>query len=247
MLSLLNERFGTTEEDFVSAELELTPAGPARYVGLDRGFVGGYGHDDRVCSFTAVRALIDADDAENTRIAICFDKEEVGSFGNTGAQGRFLHRVIEESIRAAGAEVRGIDVSTALERSKVLSADVAAAIDPEWPDVHDRRNAARAGHGVVLKKFTGVRGKSGASDASAEYVGEIRRLFNAAGVPWQSAEMGKVDEGGGGTVAKFIANLGAEVLDVGPPVLSMHSPFELIHRGDVYAAYRAYRAFSKKA
>jgi len=247
LLDILHRRFGMVEEDFVSAELEVVPAGPARYVGIDRAFLGGYGHDDRVCSYSSVRALLAAAPSKRTQLAVCFDKEEIGSFGNTGAQGRFLHFAVRQLFSAAGEDPREVDIRRALHNSKALSADVGAAINPDWVEVYDKRNAARTGHGIVIKKFTGSRGKSGASDASAEFVGEIRNMMNRAGVPWQTTEMGKVDEGGGGTVAKFIAQTGAEVLDMGPPVLAMHSPFEIVHVGDVYSAFLAYRTFFEKA
>jgi aspartyl aminopeptidase len=243
ILRLLNETFGMTEEDFVSAELEIVPSGGARYVGFDRAFIGGYGQDDRVCSYTAARALIDAAPTRATQLIICFDKEEIGSFGNTSAQGHFLHFVVEELLRAAGQEARATETMRALHRSKAISADVGTGLDPDWQEVHDKRNAARVGCGIVLKKYTGSRGKTAASDASAEYIGEVRRMLNKAGVAWQTAEMGKVDEGGGGTIAKFIAMSGAEVLDAGPPVLAMHSPFEIMHVADVFSAYKAFRTF----
>ncbi len=246
VLKLLHDRYGIVEEDFVSAELELVPAGPARYVGFDRAFIGGYGHDDRASSYAAVRALLDAEASETTQLVVCFDKEEVGSFGNTGAQGRFLQYIVRRLCEAREKSVGESVVTEALHNSKALSADLAAAVDPNWPEVFDLRNAARAGYGLAIKKYTGSRGKVGASDASAEFVGEIRRLFNKNKIPWQSTEMGKVDEGGGGTIAKFIAATGAEVLDVGPPVLAMHSPFELLHIADFHAAYRAYKVFLEK-
>ncbi len=246
VLKILNERYGVVEEDFVSAELEIVPAGPARYVGLDRALIGGYGHDDRASSYAAVRALLDAKTSRKTQLVVCFDKEETGSFGNTGAQGRFLHYAVRRLFEVKKEKIEPDSVSMALHNSKALSADLAAAVDPNWSEVFDLRNAARIGYGLAIKKYTGQRGKVGASDASAELVGQIRKLFNDAKIPWQSTEMGKVDEGGGGTVAKFIASTGAEVLDVGPPVLAMHSPFELLHIADLYAAYRAYKTFLEK-
>lgn len=241
-LRLLHERFGIREEDLVSADIEIVPAGPARYVGLDRAFIGAYGHDDRCCSYAAVRALVDAKDAARTRVAICFDKEEVGSFGDTGAQGYFLKFLVARLMECAGAKPEALAVERALHNSFVISADVGASMDPDWKDVHDKRNAAFAGHGITIKKATGQRGKTAASEASAETVARLRAVLTAAGVPWQNSSMGKVDEGGGGTIAKFMAIHGAEVIDAGPPVLGMHSPFELLHVFDLYSAYAAYRA-----
>ncbi|MBZ0273098.1 aminopeptidase [bacterium] len=243
VLAILHERYGLVEEDLVSADIEIVPAGEARFVGFDRAFIGAYGHDDRACAYSAVRALLDTTGGDRACAAIVFDREEVGSFGTTGAQGRFVHHVLERLFEASGADPREIDLSRALHASKVLSADVAAAFDPDWPEVHEKRNAARAGHGIVLKKYTGTRGKSGGSEAPAELVGEVRRLLNAAGVAWQPGTMGRIDEGGGGTVAKFLTRTGADVLDAGPPVLAMHAPFELLHVLDLYSAYQAYRAF----
>ncbi|MCB9488513.1 MAG: aminopeptidase [Deltaproteobacteria bacterium] len=247
VLGILEHRFGMVEEDFISAELEIVPAGPARYVGLDGAFIGAYGHDARACAFTGMRALFDAEPGERTQVMLCVDKEEIGSFGNTSAQGRILHHIVDRILVALGETPGEHRINTILHRSKCISADVAAAIDPDWAEVHDRRNGALTGHGIVFKKFTGARGKSGASDASAELVGEVRRLYKDAGVPFQSAEMGKVDEGGGGTIAKFLAATGMEVIDSGPAVLAMHSPFELIHVLDLYSAYKAYKAFLERA
>ncbi len=241
-LRLLHERFGIREEDFVSADIEIVPAGPARYVGLDRAFIGAYGHDDRCCSFSAMRALVDSKDAARTRVAICFDKEEVGSFGDTGAQGYFLKFLVARIMECVGTMPDALAVERALHNSFVVSADVGASMDPDWKDVHDKRNAAFAGHGITIKKATGQRGKTAASEASAETVARLRAILTAANVPWQNSSMGKVDEGGGGTIAKFMAIHGAEVIDAGPPVLGMHSPFELLHVFDLYSAYAAYRA-----
>lgn len=245
-LRLLNQRFGMVEEDFISAELEIVPAGPARYVGLDRAFIGAYGHDDRVCTYAAARALWDAKPSARTQLVIAFDKEEIGSFGNTAAQGFVLEHLVERLFETRGESLADRAVEKALHESVVISADVGACMDPDWKDVHDRRNAAFAGHGLVIKKYTGQRGKSQASDASAELVFRLRQILNAEGLPWQSATMGKVDEGGGGTVAKFLATRGAEVIDAGPPVLGMHSPFELVHVLDVYSAYRSYKTFLER-
>ena len=247
ILRLLQEKYGFIEEDFVSAELEVVPAGPSRNVGLDGAFVGGYGQDDRVCAYTSLRAMLDLK-KQPTRTAVCFfmDKEEIGSTGNTGAEGRFLFDFLGELLAREGKPSERA-IRRAMSRTKVLSADVNAAVDPDWQDVHDKKNAAFIGRGICLTKFTGSRGKYGASDANAEFVGDIRKLLNDRKVPWQTGELGKVDEGGGGTVALYFARHGAEVLDAGTALLSMHSPFELAHKDDIYSTYLAYLAFLSKA
>jgi aspartyl aminopeptidase len=247
VLRLLNEKYGLVEDDFVSAELEVVPAGPARNVGIDGAFVGGYGQDDRVCAYTGLRALLDLG-KQPKRPAVCFfmDKEEIGSAGNTGAEGRFLLDFLGELLAREGKTSERA-IRRALARTKVLSADVNAAVDPDWQDVHDKKNAAFVGRGICLTKFTGSRGKYGASDANAEFVGEIRNLLTANKAPWQTGELGKVDEGGGGTVAYLFARHGADVLDAGTALLSMHSPFELAHKDDIYSTYLAYLVFFAKA
>ena len=247
ILKLLYDKYGIVEEDLISAELEFVPAGPARHVGLDRAAIGAYGQDDCICVYTSLRALLDLDKRpKRTSIALFMDKEEIGSFGNTGAHGRFFPDLIGRLLEREGV-CSEMAVFRAIAESRVLSADVNAALDPSWPDVHDKRNAAYFGRGVCLTKYTGTRGKSGASDAHAEFLGEVRRTLNAAKVPWQTGELGKIDEGGGGTVALYFATHGCDVLDVGPALLSMHSPFELAHKDDVYSAYLAYKAFFEKA
>ncbi|MCL2509258.1 MAG: aminopeptidase [Oscillospiraceae bacterium] len=238
ILRILNEKYGMVEEDFLSAELTLVPAFPACDVGFDRGMIGGYGHDDRVCAYTSMMAAVDCAGPEYTAITVLADKEETGSDGNTGLASRFLEYFINDLARAEGLE--GYNV---LRRSECLSADVNAAFDPTFPSVLEKRNASFLGRGVVLTKYTGARGKSGTSDAGAEFVGKVRRLFGRAGIVWQAGELGKVDEGGGGTVAKYIANLDVDVVDVGVPVLSMHSPYEVVSKLDVYMAYKAFKAF----
>lgn len=247
VLQLLQQKYGMTEEDFISAELEVVPAGPAREVGLDRSLIGAYGQDDRICAYTALRAITDLATApKRTAVALFLDKEEIGSYGNTGADARFLLDFVGDLLARLGqGDERAI--RRVLAGSQVLSADVNAAIDPEWPEVHDKLNAAQLGGGICLTKYTGSRGKSGGSDANAEFVGKIRRLLNEAKVPWQIGELGKTDEGGGGTVALFFAGYGADVLDAGPALLSMHSPFELSHKDDVYSAYLTYKTFYGKA
>ncbi|MCA1743593.1 MAG: aminopeptidase, partial [Desulfovibrionales bacterium] len=216
VLKILNERFGMVEEDFYSAELQAVPAGPARYVGLDKGLIGGYGHDDRVCTFAGYRAFMNQEDPEYTQVLIIWDKEEIGSEGSSGAKSLFLEYSLEEILEQWEPETR---LRTVFENSKAVSADVHAAMDPDYQDVHEKLNASLLGHGPVFCKFTGHRGKVGANDAHAEYVGWLRGILNKAGIPWQMAETGKVDLGGGGTVAKFLAVYGMDIIDFGPGVL----------------------------
>ncbi|MEM4257875.1 MAG: aminopeptidase [Candidatus Thermoplasmatota archaeon] len=237
LLEKLHEDYGMTEEDFVSAELEAVPAFQPRDVGFDRSLIGGYGQDDRVCAYTALRAILDVDKTPYTSVALFVDKEEIGSEGNVTAQVIPFLRSIIKSLDST------VDVDAVMLKSKVISADVNAAVTPNYTDVFELKNASSLGNGVVMSKYTGHGGKYAAHDASAEYVAEIRNLLNTYKIPWQTGELGKVDKGGGGTVAKFFARLGMEVLDLGPAVLSMHSPYEITSKVDVYAAYLAYRAF----
>ena len=239
-LSILNEKYGITEEDFLSAELSLVPAFKARDIGFDRALIGSYGHDDRVCAYPALTALRDNVDTENTVMVILADKEEVGSDGITGMQSEFLVDVINEI--SSNLKKNPIIVRS---KSKCLSADVTAAYDPNFADVYEKRNSAIRSCGTALCKYTGSRGKSGTSDASAELVGFVRRLFADNNVIWQTCELGKVDVGGGGTVAKYIANLNIETVDVGVPVISMHAPYEVVSKADVYSTYEAFCAFIK--
>jgi aspartyl aminopeptidase len=243
ILNLLNERYGLVEEDLISAELEVVPAGKARDVGWDRGLTGAYGHDDRSCVFTSLKAIIDIKNPQKTALVLFVDKEEIGSDGATGAKSRFLESVLADLMIAHGKEPLYHEIHKILMNSRALSADGNGALDPDFQDVHEKRNAARLGYGTCLVKFTGSGGKYGANDANAEYVGWLRNLFNKKKVVWQAGELGKVDEGGGGTVAKFLALYGMEIIDCGPPVLCMHSPFEIVHKGDIYMTYRGYRAF----
>jgi len=245
ILDLMFRGFKLTEADLVSAELELVPAGQSRDVGLDRAFVGGYGQDDRAAAFAAVDALLTMDEPEHTALVVLFDKEETGSDGDTGAKSRILELLIADALRAGGEMIEGDTVLRTLSRSRALSADVTAGIDPSWESVHDTKNDARMGHGICLTKYTGARGKAGANDAHAEFVGRIRRIWDDAGVLWQAGELGKVDEGGGGTVAKFLSALGMATVDAGPPLLSMHSPFEVAHKADLWMTRRAYEVFLK--
>ena len=239
-LSLLNEKYGVTEEDFISAELSLVPAFKARDIGFDRALIAAYGHDDRVCSYPAVTALIDNPDTKHTVMVVLADKEEIGSVGVTGMQSAFLVDVIKEISNALGK-----NEVIVRSKSKCLSADVTACYDPNFADVYEKRNSAMISCGTTMSKYTGARGKSGTSDASAEYVGFIRKLFAENGVIWQTAELGKVDAGGGGTVAMYIANNNIETVDLGVPVISMHAPYEVVSKADVYSTYEAFCAFVK--
>lgn len=239
ILNILFDKYDVTERDFISAELELVPAYPARDIGFDRSMIGAYGQDDRVCAYTSLMAALECDAPKTTLVTVFADKEETGSDGNTGLRATYLKYFIADLAKPYGVEGR-----TVLSRSACLSADVNAAFDPTYPEVHDRRNAAFINRGVVLTKYTGSRGKSGTSDASAEFVAQINRIFDEENVYWQTGELGKVDQGGGGTVAAYIANLGVDVIDVGVPVLSMHAPFEVTSKIDVYMTYRGFCAFA---
>lgn len=238
ILHILYEKYGITEADFLSAELEAVPVSKARDVGFDRSMIGSYGHDDRVCAYTALMATADCKDPRYTSVLVLTDKEETGSDGNTGLCSSYLQYFIADLAAAFGQEVR-----TVLSHSRCLSADVNAAFDPTFPDVLDPRNAAFLNYGVVVTKFTGARGKSGTSDASAEFVATIRNLMDENQIIWQTGELGKVDMGGGGTVALYIANMDVDTIDVGVPVMSMHAPMEVVAKIDVYMAYKAFLAF----
>ena len=238
IMLILNEKYGIIESDFISAELEAVPAFKAKDVGFDRSLVGAYGQDDRVCAYTELMAVLELNNPEKTAVAILTDKEETGSDGNTGLRSSYLRYFIADLASTFGVKGR-----TVLQNSRCLSADVNAAFDPTFPDVFEKRNSALLNGGVCVTKYTGSRGKSGTSDASAEFAGEIRRLLDANGVIWQTGELGKVDIGGGGTVAAYIANLDVNTIDVGVPVLSMHAPFEITAKTDIWAAYRAFEAF----
>jgi len=240
ILELLSERYDLTEEDLFSAELQAVPAGPARSVGLDSSLIGGYGQDDRVSVFCALQAFLDQEEPEYTQVVIFWDKEEIGSEGATSARSLFLEYALQDILLAWEPESQ---LSTVFQRSKAVSADVHGAIDPDYQDLHDSLNASKLGYGPVFCKFTGHRGKIGASEATAEYVAWMRNLLNEASIPWQMAEIGKVDAGGGGTVAKHLAVYGLDIIDFGPSVLGMHSPFEITSKVDVYATYLAYSLF----
>lgn len=238
LMQILHEKYGIVEDDFISAELEAVPAFKARDVGFDRSMIGAYGHDDRVCAYPAFMATMDVISPLYTSVTILTDKEETGSDGNTGLCSSYLQYFLHDLAECFGASGRAV-----MSASKCLSADVNAAFDPTFSDVLERNNCAYFNHGVCVTKFTGARGKSGTSDASAEFVGEIRRILDKGNVIWQTGELGKVDMGGGGTVAAYIANLDIDTIDVGVPVLSMHAPYELVAKTDVYSAYRAFRVF----
>ena len=239
-LSLLNEKYGVTEEDFLSAELSIVPAFKARDIGFDRALIAAYGHDDRVCSYPAVTALIDNADTKHTVMVVLADKEEIGSVGLTGMQSAFLMDVIKEI--SAALDKNEIVVRS---KSKCLSADVTACYDPNFAEVYEKQNSAMISCGTAMSKYTGSRGKSSTNDASAELVGFVRKLFAENGVVWQTAELGKVDMGGGGTVAMYIANNNIETVDIGVPVISMHAPYEVVSKADVYSTYEAFCAFVK--
>jgi aspartyl aminopeptidase len=243
VLQHLNVVYGLEEEDLISAELEVVPAGRARDVGFDRALVGAYGQDDRISAYSSLRAILDMKPAARTAVALFVDKEEVGSDGATGAKSRFIESVIGDLIEQTGKSASSLEVGRILAVSQALSADVNGAIDPDYQDVHEKQNAARLGYGVCVTKFTGHGGKYQANDADAEYVGWLRRLFNREKVTWQTGELGKVDEGGGGTVAKFLAAYGMDIIDCGPAVLSMHSPFEVSHKGDLFMTCKGFTAF----
>ena len=239
ILSILNEKYGITEEDFLSAELEAVPAFKAKDIGFDRSMIGSYGHDDRVCAYPALRAILDTERTPvKTIVTVLTDKEETGSDGNTGLNSSYLRYFIENL-----AEDFGVRGRVVLSNSECLSADVNAAFDPTYPSVMEKNNASYINYGVVVTKYTGSRGKSGTSDASAEFTGRIRSLMNKNNITWQTGELGKVDAGGGGTVAAYIANMDVYVIDLGVPVLSMHAPYEIVAKSDVYMAYRAFKAF----
>lgn len=240
VLNILNEKYGITEEDFVSAELSCVPAFNARDIGFDRALIGAYGHDDRVCAYPLLKAIFDTE-SDKTVLGILADKEEIGSVGNTGMQSMVLLDIIR-----AISEAFGISDMCVRANSKCLSADVNAAFDPNFAEVYEKRNSAMISCGTTMSKYTGSRGKSGTSDASAEFVGYVRRIFEENGVQWQTSELGRVDLGGGGTVAAYIANLNIDTVDLGVPVISMHAPYEVVSKADVYSTYEAFRAFIKQ-
>lgn len=241
LLKYLEDRYGIGEEDLISAELEVVPAGPARDVGWDRSLVAGYGQDDRSCAYASLEAILETQNPEHTCLAMFYDKEEVGSEGNTSAKSCLLEEIVELLLERQGEspQLR----RRALMNSRAISADVTGALDPDYPEVHEKRNAARMGYGVAFHKYGGSGGKYYTSDANAEYVAWIRRIFQENGVVWQAGQLGKVDEGGGGTIAKYLAIHGMEIIDCGTPLLSMHSPFEVASKADLFMTFKAYQAF----
>lgn len=246
ILALLKEKYGIEEEDFMSAELEAVPAGPARDYGIDRSMIIGYGHDDRVCAYPSLIALVNADMSKRTGVCILVDKEEIGSVGATGMQSRFFENMVAEVMDRCG-EYSELKLRRALANSYMLSSDVSAAYDPNYASVFEKKNAAYFGKGMVFNKYTGARGKSGSNDASAEYVGKLRKVMDDADVAFQTAELGKVDIGGGGTIAYILANLDMNVIDSGIAVQNMHAPYEVISKADLYETLKGYEAFLKNA
>ena len=246
ILALLKEKYGIEEEDFMSAELEAVPAGPARDYGIDRSMIIGYGHDDRVCAYPSLIALVNADMPKRTGVCILVDKEEIGSVGATGMQSRFFENMVAEVMDRCG-EYSELKLRRALANSYMLSSDVSAAYDPNYASVFEKKNAAYFGKGMVFNKYTGARGKSGSNDASAEFVGKLRKVMDDANVGFQTAELGKVDIGGGGTIAYILANLDMNVIDSGIAVQNMHAPYEVISKADLYETLKGYEAFLKNA
>ena len=246
MLQLLNEKYGMEEEDFLSAELEIVPAGKARDCGMDRSMIMAYGQDDRVCAYTSLIAMLETEALERTTCCLLVDKEEIGSMGATGMQSRFFENTVAEVLACMG-EGSDLKVRRALANSRMLSSDVSAAFDPMYEGSFEKKNTAFFGKGLVFNKYTGARGKSGSNDANAEYVAHLRNIMDAGEVSFQTAELGRVDAGGGGTIAYILANYGMNVIDSGVAVLSMHAPWEITSKADVYEAYRGYKVFLTKA
>ena len=244
ILELLKEQYGIEEEDFLSAELEVVPAGPAKDYGLDRSMIMAYGHDDRVCAYPSFMAMLAQDKVEYTSVCLLVDKEEIGSVGATGMQSRFFENTTAEVMNAAG-QYSELSLRRALKNSMMLSSDVSAAFDPNYPEVMEKKNSAYLGHGITFNKYTGSRGKSGSNDANPEYIARLRKVMEENQVAFQTAELGKVDQGGGGTIAYILANYNMEVIDCGVAVLNMHSPWEIASKVDIYEAYRGYCAFLK--
>ena len=246
ILAILKDMYDIEEEDFVSAELEIVPAGPARDCGIDRSMVMAYGQDDRICVYTSLDAMMKAEKLKKTCACIFVDKEEIGSVGATGMHSRFFENTLAEVMELAG-QYTEIGLRRALANSRMLSSDVSAGFDPNYPSVFEKKNTAFLGRGVVFNKYNGARGKSGSNDASAEYMGAVRKIMNDNNVIWQTAEIGKVDKGGGGTIAYIMGNYGMEVIDCGIAVLNMHAPFEISSKADIYEGRKCYSAFLKDA
>lgn len=243
ILEILGTTYGITEKDLERAEIEVVPAFHASEVGIDRSMIGAYGQDDKICAYTSLRAILDLQNPGKTALCILVDKEEIGSEGNTGMQSAFLDNTVARLCEMTAENYTDLTLRNALSRSRFLSADVTAVVDPTYEDVDDKRNTAYLGNGIVVVKYTGSDGKGGANDANAEFVSEITGLFDRNHITWQTGEMGKVDAGGGGTIANYLARSAMDVLDVGPGILSMHSPFEISSKADLYTAFLAYRSF----
>ena len=242
ILAILKEKYGIEEEDFLSAEFEVVPAGKARDYGLDRSMIMGYGQDDRVCSYPSFAAIMKQEQVKYTSVCLLVDKEEIGSVGATGMQSKFFENTTAEVMNACG-QYSDLNLRRALKNSMMLSSDVSAAFDPNFPEVMEKKNSAYLGHGMTFNKYTGARGKSGSNDANAEYLAKLRKVMDEEQVAFQTAELGKVDQGGGGTIAYILANYNMEVIDCGVAVLNMHAPWEITSKVDVYEAYRGYCAF----
>ena len=245
ILELLHEKYGIVEEDFVSAELQIVPAGRARDYGLDRSMVMGYGHDDRVCAYTSMLALFDVENPERTTGCILVDKEEVGSQGATGMHSDFFRHLVADLMELKG-EGSARELRQVILNSKMLSSDVSAAFDPNYPSVNEPKNTAYFNRGIVFNKYTGSGGKGGCNDADPEFIAQIRGIMNKTEIAWQTAELGKVDQGGGGTIAYIMGNMGMTVIDAGVAVQNMHAPWEVISKGDLYETYRAYKVFLRE-
>jgi aspartyl aminopeptidase len=246
ILKLLKDKYDIEEEDFLSAEIEAVPAGRARDYGMDRSMVMGYGHDDRVCAYPSYKALFELEESEKTSVCLFVDKEEVGSMGATGMQSKFFENTVAEIINCMG-DYSEILLRRALKNSKMLSSDVSAAFDPNYPSTMEKNNSAYFGKGLVFNKYTGARGKSGSNDANAEYIAQLRNILDKNGVAFQTAELGKVDQGGGGTIAYILANYNMEVIDSGIALQNMHAPWEIASKADIYEAKKGYLAFLKEA
>ena len=243
VLNILYQKYGIKEEDFTSAEFEIVPAGKSKDVGFDRSMVGGYGQDDRVCVFTSLKAILDVEKPKKTAVALFVDKEEIGSVGNASMQSKFFENTVSELVNLTEENYSELLVKRAMANSWVLSADTLGSFDPNYPEVLDKQNAPFLGKGVTVLKYTGARGKGGSNDANSEYLSQIRKIFNDNNVVWQMGELGKVDQGGGGTIAYILANYGMEVVDCGVGLLSVHAPYEIASKADVYMTYKGYNAF----
>ena len=242
VIELLKEKYGIEEDDFISAEIEAVPAGKAREAGFDRSMIVGYGHDDRCCAYPSAAAMLDVDDPETTSCGLFVDKEEIGSVGATGMESHFFEDMMREVLDRMGIYSE-INLNRCLRNSRMLSSDVSAGYDPLYADRFEKKNASKLGHGLTFNKYTGARGKSGANDANAEYIGKLRQVLDKHNVVYQTSELGKVDAGGGGTIAYILSLYGMQVIDCGVPVLSMHAPWETISKADLYEAYKGYKAF----